>query len=195
MATNWRPAGPARSRVPRAVAAFLLGLGLLGLVGACGFGAQTLQPYTPAEGTNADIGQGGTLKIRNLVVVSRTKGQGIISATLVSNASDRLTGVTVAPTRPDGSTAPGVAAALPKPITLGSGSLVVLTDMQPLITVAAPDLQPGLTATITLQFANAGPVTMNAPVVDGTTEPWSTITPAPSPSGSASASPSPSASS
>lgn len=195
MAQDQRPAAPARHRVPRAVAAMLLALGLVGLLGGCGFGAQTLQPYNPAEGTNADVGPDGQLKVRNLVVISRAKGQGIVSTSLVGNAPDRLTAITVAPVKLDGTQAPGVAAQLGSPIELGGGSFLVLTDRQPLVTVQAPDLQAGLDAVVTLQFANAGPVTLRTPVVDGTAEPWSTISPVPTPTVvQPSVSPSPSAS-
>lgn len=160
----------------RIAAALLLSIGLTALVAGCGFNAQTNQPYTPADGTNADIGDGGTLKIRNLVVISRTKGEGVISATLIGNADDQLTSVAVAPTKVDGTPAAAVTTTPTAPLQLGGGSLTVLTNVAPL-TVQAPDLVAGLSATVTMNFAKAGPVTLNCPVVDGTQAPWSTITP------------------
>lgn len=181
MSEDRRPA----KRAARALVAWLLSCSLVGLVAACGFNAQTNQPYTPSDGTNADIGPDGELKIRNLVIISRVEGQGIVSASLIGNAEDQLTGVTVAPVKADGTDAEAVAAMLPAPLQLGNGSLTILTD-GPLITVQAPELTAGLDALVTMQFANAGSVPMRAPVVDGTLEPWSTITPAASPSPSAS---------
>ena len=166
----------------RAAAALLLSFGLVGLLGACGFGAQTLQPYTPADGTNLDIGTDAALKIRNLVIISRAKGEGIVSASLVGNTEDQLTSVTVVPAKPDSSAGTPATATPPAPISLGGGSLVVLTDQQPLLTVRAPDLAPGLSADVTLQFAKAGAVTLRCPVVDGTAGQWQTISPSPSPS-------------
>lgn len=200
MSHDRRPAGRASGRAARALAALLLSFGLVGLAAGCGFDAQLLKPYTPADGTNKDIGEDGTLKVRNLVVVSRAKGQGILSATLVSNAAERLTRVTVAPHTLQGTTGPAVPITLAAPTELAAGSLVVLTNQQPLLTVSAPDLEAGSSATVVMTFEKAGEVTLDCPVVDGTQAPWSTISPSPSSSGangsaSPSASPSPSATS
>jgi hypothetical protein len=171
----------------------LLSFGLVGLAAGCGFDAQLLKPYTPSDGTNKDIGEDGTLKVRNLLVVSRAKGEGYLSATIVANTAERLTGATVAPHTLEGTTSPAVPVTLATPVELGPGSLVVLTNQQPLITVSAPDLLPGSAATVVLQFEKAGAVTLDCPVVDGTQAPWSTISPSPSPGASgASGSPSPS---
>ena len=194
MSQDMRPAGRASGRAARVLAALLLSFGLVGLAGGCGFDAQLLKPYTPADGTNKDIGEDGTLKVRNLVVVSRAKGEGIVSTTIVANAAERLTGVTVAPHTLQGTTGPAVPVQLAAPIELGPGSLVVLTNQQPLLTVSAPDLEAGSAATVVMQFEKAGAVTLDCPVVDGTQAPWSTISPSPAASG-ASGSPSPSPSS
>jgi hypothetical protein len=187
-----RPAGRASGRATRALAALLLSFGLVGLAAGCGMNAQLLQPYNPADGTNKDIGEDGTLKVRNLVVVSRAKGEGILSATFVSNAAEQLTGATVAPHTLQGTTGPAVPVTIAPPIELAPGSLVVLTNQQPLLTVSAPDLEAGSAATVVMQFEKAGAVTLECPVVDGTQAPWSTISPSPAASGAGSASPSPS---
>jgi hypothetical protein len=186
-----RPAGRASGRAARALAALLLSFGLVGLAAGCGFDAQLLKPYNPADGTNKDIGEDGTLKVRNLVVVSRAKGEGILSVTLVANTAERLTGATVAPHTLQGTTGPAVPVTVASPIELAPGSLVVLTNQQPLLTVSAPDLEAGSAATVVMQFEKAGAVTLDCPVVDGTQAPWSTISPSPAASG-ASGSPSPS---
>ena len=182
-------AGRAGGRAARALAALLLSLGLVGLAAGCGFDAQLLQPYTPADGTNIDIGEDGTLKVRNVQVVATAPGEGYLSATIVSNAPERLTGATVAPQTLEGTPAPAAPVTLPSPVTLDPGQLLVLTD-EPLIRVDAPGLQAGASAVVVMQFAEAGPVTLTAPVVDGTVPPWSEIaasaSPSPSPSGSAS---------
>lgn len=190
MSDDRRPAGRAARRGARALVAWLLSCSLVGLVAACGFNAETNQPYTPSDGTNADIGDDGALKVRNLVIISRADGQGIVSASVIANAEDQLTGVTVAPFTADGTDGPPAAAELAAPLQLGGGSLTILTQ-GPLITVQAPELTAGLDALVTMQFANAGSVPLRAPVVDGTLQPWSTITPTPS----GSPSPSPSATS
>lgn len=185
MSQDLRRAGRVGRRAQRAAAALLLSAGLIGLAG-CGFDAQTSKPYTPADGTNADIGDGGTLKIRNLVVISKVTGEGVVSATLVGNAEDQLNSVSVTPIKPDGSSGTAVTATPTAPLKLGGGSLTVLTNVAAL-SVKAPDLMAGLTATVTMDFSNAGPVTLRSPVVDGTIPPWSTVTPG------ASASPTPEA--
>jgi hypothetical protein len=183
-----RPSGRTRGRAARAAAALLLSVGLLSTGAACGFDAQLLKPYTPGDGTNIDVGEDGALKIRNLVLISRAKGEGIVSATLISTNADRLRGVTVAPQKLDGTVGAAVPATLAAPVDL-AGTLVVLTDKQPLITVSAPDLEAGISATVVMQFEKSGDVTLNAPVVDGTVAPWSTISPSPSASPSASPTP------
>jgi hypothetical protein len=208
---NRRPVGRPRGRRARALATAALSLTLLGAAG-CGFEAQTLQPYTPADGTNLDVGADNQLKIRNLVVVSKTDGQGIISASILSGADDQLTGAAVVPSPLSGSPGPAVTAKVAAPIALPGGRLVVLTN-QPLITVSSPQLVAGGAASVTLQFAGSGEVALNCPVVDGNLPEWSSIgssaspspstglsitpsaepqTPIPSPSASGSASPAPS---
>jgi hypothetical protein len=169
-------AGRAGRRLRQIAAGLLLSIGLTALVAGCGFNAATNMPYTPSDGTNLDIGEGGALKIRNLVIISRTKGEGIISATLIGNTDDQLTSVSIIPDKTDG--APGAAAttAPTPPLQLGGGNLIVLTNQAPL-TVRSPDLTAGLAASVTMTFAKAGPVTLNCPVVDGSIPPWSQITP------------------
>lgn len=183
MSQDRRPAGRARGRTARAIAATLLALGLLGA--GCGFNAQTSQPYTPADGTNLDVGADNQLKIRNLVVVSRSEGQGFLSTSIVSGTGDRLTSATITPSPLGGSPGPAVAADFQQPIELPGGVLVVLTDGPP-VTVKSPGLVAGLAASVTMEFAEAGQIVMNCPVVDGTIPPYSTITAVPSPSPSAS---------
>lgn len=178
-------AGRASGRAARALAALLLSLGLVGLAAGCGMDAQLLQPYNPADGTNIDVGEDGTLKVRNLLVVATAEGEGYLSATVVSNAEERLTGATVAPQTLEGTSGPPAPVTLPAPIELTPGELLVLTD-QPLLRVTAPDLRAGASATVVMQFAQAGPVTLDCPVVDGTVPPWSDITASGSPSASAS---------
>ena len=176
-------AGRASGRAARALAALLLSLGLVGLVAGCGFDAQLLKPYNPADGTNIDVGEDGTLKVRNLQVVATADGEGYLSATLVANAAEQLTGATVAPQTLEGTAGPAAPVELPAPIELDPGQLLVLTD-RPLLRVSAPDLQAGASATVVLQFAQAGPVTLQCPVVDGTVPPWTEINASASPSGS-----------
>ena len=74
--------------------ATLLGLALLTLVSACGMNAQTLQPYTPAEGVNFNVGPPGeSVQVRNLMILSREDGVGYVSASMVAEERDALTAV------------------------------------------------------------------------------------------------------
>lgn len=169
--TRARRAGD-RSRAPRGVrglAAVLLAAGLLLATAACGTDAQTLRPYTPAEGVNVDVGQGDTLRVvhvRNLLIISSAPGTGVLSASIVTDGRDELTAVTGNAIKSDGSPGGTLTVKLSDSVTFANGAQIVLTDRAP-IAVVGQDLAPGLTANLTLTFANAGAVTVIAPVADG----------------------------
>ncbi len=197
-----RGTGPVRHVVPHSRAGMrsrtglvaLLALGLL-LVSGCGFGAQTLRPYTPAEGVNFDVGDltvpDSVVHVRNLLIISRAPGEGIISATMVGVGSDTLVGISVTPYRNDNSQGAPAQVQLPGGVPLNPNQLQVLTEQSPLLTVSNPGLVAGLTADVTLRFAKAGSYTARAPVMDGNQDPYTSISPAPpAPAASASASPS-----
>lgn len=146
---------------------------------ACGMQVQTTNPYTPAIGVNFDAGD---VQIRDLMILSRTKGQGFLSATLTGNAQDSLISVSGSATKSDGNDGAPLQVALSTPVNVVPPRPVVLTKQQPLITVTSADLQAGLTARMLLKFSKAGEVTTNAPVVDATLPQYATISPKPSPS-------------
>lgn len=156
--------------------ATLLALGLLLTATACGMHVQTNHPYTPADGISLDV---GTVHIRNLTIVSRAAGEGYLAGSMVSAESDALLAVSGKPIKTDGSDGAEFTADLPDPVSLGNGTLVVLTA-RPLITLKSADVRPGLTASLTLQFSNAGQVTVNTTVVDGLSPQYATISPTPS---------------
>ena len=62
------------------------------VVGACGTDAQTLRPYTPAEGVNVDVGDPSdaqsVVHVRNLLIISKAPGSGVLSASLVTDGRD-----------------------------------------------------------------------------------------------------------
>jgi hypothetical protein len=180
-----RSTGRATSRRSRPLLAVLLSLGLALSTASCGMNVQTNNPYTPAEGVNFDV---GSVHIRNVMILSRTAGEGFLSASMVSAESDTLTQVTGTAIKSDGSPGSALTITLPQPVTVGGNKLVVLTDRQPLITVKSADLQSGLVARLVLTFSTAGEVTTTAPVVDANQQAYRTITPSPS----APASPTPS---
>lgn len=178
----------ARTRVHRSLAATLIGLALLAL-SACGLNTQTTQPYTPSEGVNTNIGPTGEwVQVRNLMVLSRGDGEGFLSASIVADQADTLTGVSGQPIKPSGDPGAEFTASLAKPVELTPGTLVVLTEIEP-ITVKSADLIVGAEAELTLSFANVGEQTLRVPIVDADQPDYATITPPPA----ASPSPSPSA--
>ena len=170
--------GSASSRVVRLGAALLLTIGLLLSASACGMNVQTLNPYTPAEGVNFDV---GSVHVRNVMILSRTPAEGYLSASMVSDDPDALLGVSGVVMKADGSEGSPLAVTLPNPVALGNNSMVVLTD-RPLITVKSADLQSGLVVKLVFQFSKAGEVTTNAPVVDADQPAYATITPSATPS-------------
>jgi len=152
------------------------------LAGAgCGFEVQTNQPYTPAMGVNADAGPASAVKIRNLLIISRTPGQGFLSMTLTSSRQDALVGVSGTSIKADGSEGAPLRANVAQPVELGPGALVVITKVRPL-TVQSPDLVPGTSARVTLQFRETGEVSMLVPVYQDQEE-FETVTPSPAPPG------------
>jgi hypothetical protein len=196
-ASRLRQARPGRIRAALAAAALVAVLP----AAACGTDAQTLRPYTPSEGINFDVGDltkpESVIHVRNLLVISRSPGEGIISASLSTLGRDSLTGVSGVPYKADSSKGSPFTATVSTPVVLANNSQVVLTDLDPFITVTgASGLAAGLDADVTLQFATAGSTTMRTTVVDGNLPPYSDVTPsaAPSASPSVTAAPSPSGS-
>ena len=155
------------------------------VVGACGTDAQTLRPYTPAEGVNVDVGDPAdaqnVVHVRNLLIISKAPGSGILSASLVTDGRDELTGVTGYAIKSDGSEGAPLTVTLSNTVSIANRAQIVLTDQTP-IEVTSADLAAGNTASLTLTFANAGAVTVVVPVVDGTEPQYATISPAPTPS-------------
>ncbi|WP_091072007.1 hypothetical protein [Microlunatus sagamiharensis] len=184
-ASRPRPARTARTR------AVLVGAALAVVLptAACGMGAQTLRPYTPAEGVNFDVGDqsvpDSVVHVRNLLIISRSPGEGIVSATMVTSGRDTLTSVTGTPYRADGSKGSAFTAQQSGPVLLTNNAQVVLTDEQPFLTISgASGLQAGLDADVTLTFAKAGSYTTRTTVVDGNLPPYTEVTPSASPSAS-----------
>jgi hypothetical protein len=169
----------------RSGASMLLVIGLLFLAGACGQDVQTNQPYTPGEGVNVDVGDladpTNVVHVRNLLIISWAPGEGVVSATIVTDGRDSLTGVTGIPIKADGSEGAPFTGTIPSTVSLTNGDPVVLTDQPPII-VKSPDIVAGLAAILTLQFENAGEVTIRVPIVDGNESQYVTLRPSPSPS-------------
>jgi hypothetical protein len=142
----------------------------------CGFDAQTLQTYTPAQGINVDVAGGP--KVRNLLLIANASGKGQVSASIVAPTTpDRLAAVAATPIKPDSTLgAPLTVSAANVP--LPAGTLVVLTDaaVAPII-VTGSDLKPGLTAQVTLTFASGAVQQVVVPVMDATNPIYVTAAP------------------
>jgi hypothetical protein len=177
---NSSPSSRSWSPTVRLVATLLLVLAAT-VTTACGTHQQTLRPYTPAEGISFDVGGAKGVKVRNLMILSRTPGEGFLSATMVAADQTQLTAVSGKAIKSDGSDGAPLSASIPSSISLGNGVLVVLTD-GPLVTVKSPDLQAGLLADVTLDFSSAGSATERVPVVDASQGPYSSIGPQATPS-------------
>jgi hypothetical protein len=169
----------ALSRATRLAAVLLVTLSVA-VTTACGMSAQTTKPYTPSEGINIDVGGYAGVKVRNLLILSRTDGEGYLSGTVVSQQRNSLTAVSGKAIKADGTDGAPITATIPQQISLGNGLVVVLTS-QPLIVLKSPDLKAGLTAQLTLDFTEAGQATVIVPVADAKVPPYSTISPAPTP--------------
>jgi hypothetical protein len=163
----------------------LLVIGLLLVSGACGRNVQTTRPYTPGEGVNVDVGDPAmpdkVVHIRNLAIISFAHGEGILSGSIVTADRDALTAVSGTPLKVDGTKGAPFTATIPNTVSVANNALVVLTDQAP-ITLASPDLAPGLDAIVTLAFQNAGEVTLRVPIVDGNEGPYASLKPTPTPS-------------
>jgi hypothetical protein len=102
-------------------------------------------------GVNGDVGRDATVKVRNLLIVSRQDGQGLLSASLISTRLDALVGVAGVAIERDATDGAPLEANLAAPIPLEPGDLVVLTE-RPVIRVSSPDLRAGAMARVVLQF-------------------------------------------
>lgn len=149
------------------------------LTAGCGFDVQTLQPYTPADGVNFSLGDppGPTLKVRNLFILADDQGSGFLTASMiVDGGEDTLRSVSGVALKVDGTTAGELTIGSFSPISIGSGNLVVLTNLAP-ISVSGTDLEPGVGARLVLTFTQAGSRSIDVPVIDSSDPVYAGVTP------------------
>jgi invasion protein IalB len=171
--------------------------GLLVGLAACGFNAQTLQPYDPADGVNPGVGNPNqqpnertkvepntAVKVRGLMIIAKTPTSGFLSATIYSDNADQLTSVTGNVLQPNDAQGAALTVTLPSPVQIPAGAPVVLVDQQA-IDVTASRLPAGQTANLTLTFAKAGSKTVQVPIVDGQNDTYRTVQPSAAPSSGA----------
>ena len=99
------------------------------------------------------------MHVRNLLIISKAPGEGIVSASLVTDGRDQLTGVTGVPIKADGSEGAPFTATLSNTVSHRQRRSR-RADRQRPDHRQQPDLAAGLTARLTLTFANAGEVTV-----------------------------------
>ncbi|MGH8869037.1 MAG: hypothetical protein ACRDYU_13710 [Actinomycetes bacterium] len=143
---------------------------------AAGFEAQTVEPYTPGDGVNADVNR---IKVRSATLVaSEPGGPASLVVALVNESGRRdvLTRIRVVGS-PDTATIEGDRVALPP------GELVVLgTGEGPTVTVEGPNrkVAPGNFVPVRFTFRNAGSVTTDL-LVQKPEGDYATVAPEPEP--------------
>jgi hypothetical protein len=164
-------------RGPRAAVTAALLAALLPAATGCaaGFGAETVQPYTPADGVNADA---GPMKVRGATLVAEEPGGPanlIASFVNEADAPDRLTAVRLAEGGEEGDVTGG-------PVALPSGRLVQVGQSDgPHVTLEGPSsLRPGHFVAVELVFARAGTVRTDL-LVQEPVEEYATLAPSPEP--------------
>ncbi len=143
-----------RRSITAVVAVPVLALG----TASCGFDAPTDQIYNPAVGVSD---QSGEVDVLNVVIVSAEDGSGTLVASFANNDTendDALSGVTGegAEVQVEGDTEIPAAGFL----NLSDGSLQVTGE----------GVTPGATVGLTFGFDRAEPITLQAPVVEQSSE-------------------------
>lgn len=172
---------PRTRHLRRSAVAVVMSAGLAMGLASCGFNAQTLQPYTPAEGVNANIGENPDtsmplVKVRNLMVISKTDGEGFVSGQLTSDEGDTLTGMTAVALGADASPSGDLTVDFPGDVEVKPHEAVQLSDTVH-IKVTGDELVSGFTAEITLTFEKAGETKVIVPLVDGNKPDFKTVQP------------------
>jgi hypothetical protein len=111
------------------------------------------------------------------LIVSRERGQGFVSASLLADEPSALTSVSGTVFERDNTPGVPLTSNLVQPLTLTPGELVVLTD-RPAIRVTSPILSPEAIVLLELRFAEAGELEIRVPVYRDQGE-YETITPIP----------------
>ena len=151
--------------VRRGVGACLLTL-VLPLVAGCGagFGAQSQQVYQPADGVTV---RSSMVYVVNTLVVTDGNGNGTVVVALVnqSDEPDQLVSLTAEDTGGD----PVEVSPIPPDFALAAGESVQTAD-ESTLRLSSPKVKPGGLVTLTFEFKQAAPVTIEVPVVPQSTD-------------------------
>lgn len=159
------------SRTRPVLTPVLLALSALALSAGCAAGnnAQTLQPYSPADGV---VANSGTIRVLNALVVADATGTtGVVSLTIVNrgNRGDSLSDLTSPEGSVDLTGTRGLSAG--KAVRFGATT-------SPAATISDLKRKPGQDITLTLSFAHSEPITLRTVVVPATGA-YADITPGP----------------
>jgi hypothetical protein len=145
------------SRTRPVLTPVLLALSALVLATGCAAGlhAQTLEPYSPADGV---VANSGDIRVLNALVVADGTGGGVISLTIVNrgNRDNSLTDIT----SPDGTVDLTGTRDLPAGHAVRFGAAT-----EPSATIADLTEKAGQTITLTLTFARVEPITLDTVVL------------------------------
>ena len=137
---------------------------------AYGPGAQTLQPYQAAEGTNA---ASGGIDVRNMLVLASEDGKGELHSAIVNNSGSDDTLVSIESAPADAPVQNGsVPQDAPDKVTFGNVRTLTLKVGQSLTLppstgspVTVTGGKPGDMIKVTITFAKAAPLTTDIPVL------------------------------
>ncbi|NYI71584.1 hypothetical protein GGQ54_002144 [Naumannella cuiyingiana] len=169
-----------RSPIARGVAAAALAVLLSTGVAAC-TSDPSRKPPTLGGGVNLNVGADGAVKVRNLLIVTRDGEQGLLDGAVTGTQPDELTSVSGQLIDADNNPAPAPLPFTGGPIEVAPTALTQLGG--PDAFTVSGDLPPGLTMRVTLNFATAGPITADVPIIDGNNADYRTVAPDPSASG------------
>jgi hypothetical protein len=147
------------SRTRPVVTPALLALSALALLTGCaaGNGAQTLQPYSPADGV---VANSGDIRVLNALVVADATGTtGVVSLTIVNRSSTRNDSLTNL-TSTDGSVDLTGTRDLPSGRAVRFGATT-----EPSATISDLKRKAGQEITLTLSFARTEPLTVHTLVL------------------------------
>jgi hypothetical protein len=160
------------SRTHPVLTPVLLALSALALTTGCAAGnnAQTLQPYSPADGIVANTGH---IRVLNALVVADATGTtGVVSLTIVNRSNTRSDSLTDL-TSPDGSVDLTGTRDLP-----AGGAVRFGATTEPSATISDLTKKAGQEIKLTLTFARTEPVTVRTLVLPATGA-YADITPGP----------------
>lgn len=133
---------------------------------ACGtgFGAQTNQVYQPSEGAN----ERGDVSAYNTLLVGNADGSATLSTALVNNIDDDQTLTSVSAANAEGEDLPVRSPRIALPLKPGALTQIGTDDAA--VFLVTEGAEPGDYVKLTFTFSDTGPLTVNTPVVERTSE-------------------------